>query len=126
MTVAFGIVALLIGEVALPGINPPGMSPSAPSAWQMSPYSSGPGLGQMQGRSQRSSAFGGQSSTGMPMQMPFAPTDPGVGQTVFPMGPDEFASFVPDLIEAGANFIGGCCGTTPEYIRAARKAVDKA
>ncbi len=47
------------------------------------------------------------------------------GQTVFPMGPDEFASYVPKLIAAGANFIGGCCGTTPDHIRALRKAVDE-
>lgn len=47
------------------------------------------------------------------------------GKTVFPMGPDEFASFVPRLASAGAGFIGGCCGTTPDHIRAARAAVDK-
>ena len=46
------------------------------------------------------------------------------GQTVFPMGPDEFASFAPALARAGANFIGGCCGTTPEHLRAVRAAVD--
>jgi len=46
------------------------------------------------------------------------------GQTIFPMGPDDFAAFVPRLAEAGANFIGGCCGTTPEHIRAVRRAVD--
>ncbi|MFB3890504.1 MAG: homocysteine S-methyltransferase family protein [Phycisphaerae bacterium] len=43
--------------------------------------------------------------------------------TKFPMGPDEFASFVPALVKAGANFIGGCCGTTPEHIRAVRKKI---
>lgn len=32
------------------------------------------------------------------------------GVTTFPMAPTEFASFVPQLIAAGANFIGGCCG----------------
>ena len=47
-------------------------------------------------------------------------------KTVFPMGPEEFASHVPALIEAGANFVGGCCGTTPDHIRAVRAAVDKA
>jgi 5-methyltetrahydrofolate--homocysteine methyltransferase len=26
---------------------------------------------------------------------------------------------VPKLVEAGANIIGGCCGTNPEYIRRA-------
>jgi len=46
------------------------------------------------------------------------------GQTTFPMGPDEFAGFVPALVDAGASFIGGCCGTTPEHIQAVRSAVD--
>ena len=45
------------------------------------------------------------------------------GQTVFPLGPEEFARYVPALIEAGANFIGGCCGTTPDHIRAVVAAV---
>ncbi|HET6429066.1 MAG TPA: homocysteine S-methyltransferase family protein [Phycisphaerae bacterium] len=45
------------------------------------------------------------------------------GKTVFPMGPDAFAAYVPALIDAGATFLGGCCGTTPEHIRAVRKAV---
>jgi 5-methyltetrahydrofolate--homocysteine methyltransferase len=39
------------------------------------------------------------------------------GETVFPEGPAEMASQVKDLILAGANIIGGCCGTTPEHIR---------
>ena len=46
------------------------------------------------------------------------------GKTVFPMGPEEFASFVPALAGAGAKVIGGCCGTTPEHIRHIRAAVD--
>lgn len=45
------------------------------------------------------------------------------GRTVFPMGPEEFASYGPKLIEAGASVIGGCCGTTPEHIKLLRKAV---
>jgi 5-methyltetrahydrofolate--homocysteine methyltransferase len=40
------------------------------------------------------------------------------GKTVFDMKPDEFAGFVEDLVGAGANIIGGCCGTTPEHIKA--------
>lgn len=39
------------------------------------------------------------------------------GEAIFPESPDEMASYVPDLIEAGANIIGGCCGTIPEHIR---------
>ena len=40
------------------------------------------------------------------------------GETIFPETPDEMAGQVPDLINAGASIIGGCCGTTPEHIRA--------
>jgi methionine synthase I (cobalamin-dependent) len=32
--------------------------------------------------------------------------------------PAEFAAHVPALLAAGASFIGGCCGTTPEFVRA--------
>lgn len=38
--------------------------------------------------------------------------------TVYPMQPQEFASYIPGLINAGASYIGGCCGTTPEHIKA--------
>jgi 5-methyltetrahydrofolate--homocysteine methyltransferase len=40
------------------------------------------------------------------------------GRTVFPETPEEMARFAPELVRAGANVIGGCCGTTPEHIRA--------
>jgi 5-methyltetrahydrofolate--homocysteine methyltransferase len=46
------------------------------------------------------------------------------GKDVFPETPEKMASLVPRLIAAGANIIGGCCGTTPAHIRAIRKAVD--
>ncbi len=45
------------------------------------------------------------------------------GAASFPMGPAEFASFAPKLAQAGANFLGGCCGTTPAHIEALRDAV---
>jgi 5-methyltetrahydrofolate--homocysteine methyltransferase len=44
-------------------------------------------------------------------------------KTVFPDTPEDMAKFVPALIGAGANVIGGCCGTTPEHIRAVKEAV---
>jgi 5-methyltetrahydrofolate--homocysteine methyltransferase len=47
------------------------------------------------------------------------------GQTVFPETPDEMATLVPGIIEAGANAIGGCCGTTPGHICKVREVVDK-
>ena len=39
------------------------------------------------------------------------------GKAVYETTPQEFAAFVPALIQAGANFIGGCCGTSPDFIR---------
>lgn len=36
--------------------------------------------------------------------------------TVFPESPEMMASFAPRLAQAGANIIGGCCGTTPAHI----------
>ncbi len=40
------------------------------------------------------------------------------GTTTWKMTPEAFAGYVPQLVEAGASFIGGCCGTSPEFIRA--------
>jgi 5-methyltetrahydrofolate--homocysteine methyltransferase len=40
------------------------------------------------------------------------------GKTVFPETPEMMASQIKELIVSGANIIGGCCGTTPEHIRA--------
>jgi 5-methyltetrahydrofolate--homocysteine methyltransferase len=48
------------------------------------------------------------------------------GETVFPMGPEEFASFVPAIVEAGATLIGGCCGCGPQHIRAVRASLHRA
>lgn len=38
------------------------------------------------------------------------------GETTFPESPADMASRVKEIIEAGANIIGGCCGTTPDHI----------
>ncbi len=42
---------------------------------------------------------------------------------VFRTTPREFVQYVPDLIQAGANFIGGCCGTDQEFVKAIRQTV---
>ena len=44
---------------------------------------------------------------------------------IFNMTPGEFVQHVPDLIEAGADFIGGCCGTNEKFVQAIRQAVDE-
>lgn len=40
------------------------------------------------------------------------------GQAVYDMAPEAFAEHMKALTKAGARIIGGCCGTTPAYIRA--------
>jgi 5-methyltetrahydrofolate--homocysteine methyltransferase len=46
-------------------------------------------------------------------------------RVVYKTLPEEFASFGPALVEAGATFVGGCCGTTPEFIRALSRVLGK-
>lgn len=43
------------------------------------------------------------------------------GNAVYSMGAAEFAKHMKVLVENGASIIGGCCGTTPEYIKAVAK-----
>ena len=38
------------------------------------------------------------------------------GHTVYDETPARFASFMPAIVAAGADIVGGCCGTTPEHI----------
>jgi len=47
------------------------------------------------------------------------------GVPVYRTTPEEYAAWVPALVEAGASFIGGCCGTNPEFIRAIRRMLAK-
>ena len=42
------------------------------------------------------------------------------GRAVYQETPSAFASQIPPLVKAGAHFIGGCCGTTPDFVRAIR------
>lgn len=51
-----------------------------------------------------------QANAGMPQYVD--------GKTVFLETPEEMSVYVPQLIDAGANIIGGCCGTTPKHIKA--------
>ena len=46
------------------------------------------------------------------------------GKTVYSETPEKTASHVAELIKAGADIIGGCCGTTPEHIRKMREVID--
>jgi 5-methyltetrahydrofolate--homocysteine methyltransferase len=46
------------------------------------------------------------------------------GITIFPESPEDMAARVNALLRAGASIIGGCCGTTPEHIKAIREALN--
>ncbi|MDI6615255.1 MAG: homocysteine S-methyltransferase family protein [Syntrophaceae bacterium] len=45
------------------------------------------------------------------------------GVTCFTMGAETFVSFATQFIEKGANLLGGCCGTAPDYIRLLKKEI---
>ena len=46
-------------------------------------------------------------------------------KTIFEMAPEPFAKGIKDCISAGAKIVGGCCGTTPEHIRAVAELIKK-
>ena len=46
------------------------------------------------------------------------------GETVYDVGPEEFARCARDFLRSGASILGGCCGTTPDHIRALRALLD--
>ena len=46
------------------------------------------------------------------------PTIDDKGQAVYSMNAEDFASYMKVLIESGASVVGGCCGTTPAFIKA--------
>lgn len=46
-------------------------------------------------------------------------------KTVFDMGPESFADGINKCLQAGASLVGGCCGTTPEHIRAVADLLNK-
>jgi methionine synthase I (cobalamin-dependent) len=39
-------------------------------------------------------------------------------KAVYKTTPEDFTKYVPEILNAGADFIGGCCGTSPEFIKA--------
>ncbi len=43
------------------------------------------------------------------------------GKTVFDVSPEEYAECMAEIARLGARVLGGCCGTTPEYIRLMRE-----
>ena len=48
------------------------------------------------------------------------------GKTVFPEGPQEFVREIEGLFNYNVRIIGGCCGTTPDYIPEIKKVIERA
>lgn len=46
-------------------------------------------------------------------------------QLIYSETPEKIRTIIPKIIEAGANIIGGCCGTTPEHIKVISKIVNE-
>ena len=47
------------------------------------------------------------------------------GRMVYPSTPEYFAEYTKKLVLAGANIVGGCCGTTPEHTAAMREELSR-
>lgn len=47
------------------------------------------------------------------------------GKLTYPEDPEYVVSMVPQFVETGVNIIGGCCGTTPEHIKAIKRAIEQ-
>jgi len=45
------------------------------------------------------------------------------GEIIYPETPEQMRELIPQIIGAGANIIGGCCGTTPEHIAMIKKTI---
>jgi methionine synthase I (cobalamin-dependent) len=46
------------------------------------------------------------------------------GDVVYRTTPEEFAARLPAVVQAGARFVGGCCGTGPKFIEAMRRRLE--
>jgi 5-methyltetrahydrofolate--homocysteine methyltransferase len=57
-----------------------------------------------------------QSNAGLPVNKD--------GEIIYPETPEFFAQKVTELIDAGVSIVGGCCGTTPDTIRAMRQTLE--
>jgi len=47
------------------------------------------------------------------------------GEITYPETPDQMQTLIPQIINAGANIIGGCCGTTPDHIAVIKETIAK-
>jgi len=67
-----------------------------------------------------------RSATGLPILCQANAGQPGLhdGRPAYDQAPDEFAAHAMQLYDIGINAVGGCCGTTPQFIRLIRERLD--
>jgi 5-methyltetrahydrofolate--homocysteine methyltransferase len=60
-----------------------------------------------------------RSLTGLPVWVKANAGVPQIvgGKVIYPLTPEQYAAFVPALVQTGVDVIGGCCGTDPRFIR---------
>lgn len=46
------------------------------------------------------------------------------GKIAYPTTPDEFAANIVKLVESGAHWVGGCCGSSPDFVQAIARALN--
>jgi 5-methyltetrahydrofolate--homocysteine methyltransferase len=59
-----------------------------------------------------------QANAGKPVLSPS-------GEVIYSQGVEDYVRFIPEIIKNGANLIGGCCGTNPDYIRRIAEIIKK-
>jgi methionine synthase I (cobalamin-dependent) len=47
------------------------------------------------------------------------------GRAQYSATPEDFAAHIPELIGSGASFVGGCCGTRPDFVAAIRRCLSQ-
>ncbi len=47
------------------------------------------------------------------------------GDVSYSQGLEDYVHYIPQIMENGANIIGGCCGTNPDYIKKMAEIVKK-
>ena len=47
------------------------------------------------------------------------------GQVVYPMDAEQYTVYAEQMVDAGVSLLGGCCGTTPEFIEKMRKMLER-
>jgi 5-methyltetrahydrofolate--homocysteine methyltransferase len=53
------------------------------------------------------------------------PSVSGEGEVSYQQSIEDYLRFIPQMIQNGANLIGGCCGTNPEYIQRMAEIIKK-